>query len=176
MADLGLLNLCHVGIAVPSIEEFLASWGPLLGLAGAPVKEIEQPDGLVQLFGEPQGPSRSRIVMTRLADTAIELVQPVSGRTRTSAWLESRGPGIHHLAFWVQDLDHAVAALADHADVTYSPVSVVARGRGPLPVDPGFWLYAEPRTQATWCLELLDARRADVVRAAFGDHVVYPVA
>ncbi|MFG1949059.1 VOC family protein [Nonomuraea sp. NPDC048826] len=192
MTDLGLLNLCHVGIAVPSIEEFTRTWGALLNVPGWLVKEIEQPAGLLQLHGERQGPSRSRIAMARLADTAIELVEPLEGHTRTSAWLETRGPGIHHLAFWVADLDRAVAALADHADITYSPaarrspdspggpVSAVARGRGPLPLghqaqDPGFWLYAEPRgPQASWCLELLDARRADVVREAFGDHIVYP--
>ncbi|MDA0633420.1 VOC family protein [Nonomuraea sp. MCN248] len=186
MTDLGLLNLCHVGIAVPSIAEFTRSWGALLGVSGWLVQEIEQPAGLLQLHGERQGPSRSRIAMGRLADTAIELVEPLDGRTRTSAWLETRGPGIHHLAFWVADLDRAVAALADHADITYSPaartqpVSAVARGRGPLPLgtqapDPDFWLYAEPRGgQASWCLELLDARRADVVRATFGDHLVYP--
>ncbi|TXK40327.1 VOC family protein [Nonomuraea sp. C10] len=187
MTDLGLLGLCHVGIAVPSVAEFTRTWGTLLGVSDWLVTEIDQPAGLLQLHGERQGPSRSRIAMARLADTAIELVEPLEGRTRTSAWLETRGPGIHHLAFWVRDLDHAVAALADHADVTYSPaarlrpgpagtpVSAVARGSGPLPVDPGFWLYSESRdAQVPWCLELLDARRADVVRAAFGDHVVYP--
>ncbi|MEU8252087.1 VOC family protein [Nonomuraea sp. NPDC048916] len=185
----GIVGLCHIGFAVHSIEEFQRTWGALLGLDDWLVRDVNQPDGLLQLHGEIVGPASSRVAFARLADTAIELVEPHDGRTRTSAWLEERGPGIHHLAFWVDDLDRAVAALGDTAEVTYSPagrrpglaapVSAVARGHGALPLAPepapGFWAYTESRdARVPWCLELLDARSTDIVRAAFGDHLVYP--
>ncbi|GGO82758.1 VOC family protein [Nonomuraea cavernae] len=185
----GISGLCHIGFAVRDIEEFQRSWGAVLGIDDWLVREVNQPDGLLQLHGEILGPASSRVAFARLADTAIELVEPHDGRTRTSAWLDEHGPGIHHLAFWVDDLDLAVAALGDSAEVTYSPagrrpgtaprVSAVLRGHGTPPhapePAPGFWAYTEARAaRVPWCLELLDARRADVVRAAFGDHLVYP--
>ncbi|WP_433377912.1 VOC family protein [Streptosporangium sp. CA-115845] len=186
----GIVGLCHIGFAVHSIEEFRRTWGALLGIEDWLVRDVDHPDGLLQLHGEILGPSSSRVAFARLADTAIELVEPHRGRTRTSAWLEERGPGIHHLAFWVDDLDRAVAALGDGTEVSYSPagrrpdtmspMTAVVRGRGAMPLaptstGPGFWAYTESRdAQVPWCLELLDARSTDVVRAAFGDHLVYP--
>jgi hypothetical protein len=182
------VGLCHVGFAVRSIEEFTRTWGAVLGVGDWLVRDLSQDDGRLQLHGELVGPSRTRVAFARLADIAIELVEPRHGRTRTSAWLDERGPGIHHLAFWVEDLDRAVAALGDRAEVTYSPAGrrpgmgppaqAVARGRGapPVPSDgPGSWLYAEAGgAKVPWCVELLDVREADAVRAAFGDHLLYP--
>ncbi|WP_160330435.1 VOC family protein [Sphaerimonospora mesophila] len=190
MHDLGIVSLCHVGLAVRSIAEFRATWGALLGVEKWLVQKVEQPDGLLQLHGELLAGSRSTVAMARLGDIAIELVEPHQGRTRTSQWLDEHGPGIHHLAFWVEDLGRAIDALGERAEVSYSlaarrpgltpPWGAVVRGSGappvaPPPGGPGFWAYVEDRNaQVPWCLELLDAGSADTVRAIFGDHLVYP--
>ncbi|GIH06704.1 hypothetical protein Rhe02_47710 [Rhizocola hellebori] len=179
MTDLRLLGLSHIGFAVPSIEEFRGTWGALLGLSDWLVRDLPQSADRMQLRGQIQPAAFSRAAFTRLADTAIELVEPHSGNTRTSAWLAERGPGIHHLAFWVEDLPAAIAALGDQAEVSYSPIGVLtALTTGALPeiqLPEAFWAYTEHTgARVPWCLELLDVRGAATVRAAFGDYLLYP--
>lgn len=183
MAQLRLLGLSHVGFAVPDIDEFRATWGAALGISDWMVREVPQTPGAVQLRGHIQPAAFSRIAFARVADTAIELVEPREGTTRTSVWLDERGPGIHHLAFWVEDLPAAIRALGDQIEVSYSPVglhpdlAVLATGaEGANPVLPeGFWAYTEHTgARVPWCVELLDARGADIMRAAFGEYLRYP--
>lgn len=193
MTELRLLGLSHIGFAVRSIDEFRDTWGVLLGITDWLVRELPQPDGTLQLRGRVQPPAFSRAAFARLADTAIELVEPHTGHTRTSAWLAERGPGIHHLAFWVDDLPAAIAALGEQVEVSYSPVALLhpALGKptsgaltsgaltiGALPerlLPAAFWAYTEHTgARVPWCLELLDVRSAATVRAAFGDYLLYP--
>jgi len=49
-----------------------------------------------------------------LGDTQIELIEPVRGESLYTEFLESRGPGLHHLAFDVPDFDETVAALGEN--------------------------------------------------------------
>lgn len=182
MSELRLLGLSHIGFAVPSIDEFRKTWGAVLGITDWLVRDLAQPDGALQLRGEVQAPAFSRAAFARLADIAMELVEPHTGHTRTSAWLAERGPGIHHLAFWVDDLPAAVAALGERVEVSYSPIDLrpglAALTTGPVPeqlVPAAFWAYTEHTGAGVpWCLELLDVRGADIVRAAFGDYLLYP--
>jgi len=173
--DLGVIGLCHVGFAVRSIEDFQAGWGALMGIRDWLVVDLPQPADSLQLDGRVVGEAFSRAAFARFGDTAVELVEPHAGRTRTSAWLDEHGPGIHHVAVWVADIGRAIAALPDTAQVSYSPASLHPGTRTSAPSGTDFWAYVELRDpQVPWCLELLDARRADVVRARFGDHVAYP--
>jgi hypothetical protein len=50
---------------------------------------------------------------------SIELIQPVSGVTLYSKHLESRGPGIHHMGIYVDNLTKARKALAGRG---YRPI------------------------------------------------------
>ncbi len=179
MTDSRLLGLSHIGFAVPSIDEFRGSWGALLGITDWLVRDLPQPAGKLQLRGQVQPAAFSRAAFARLANTAIELVEPHTGDTRTSAWLAEHGPGIHHLAFWVGNLTEAIAALGERVEVSYSPIGVLAAftsGTVPEELLPdAFWAYTEHvGARVPWCLELLDVRGAGTVRAAFGDYLLYP--
>jgi catechol 2,3-dioxygenase-like lactoylglutathione lyase family enzyme len=44
------------------------------------------------------------------ADLQLELIQPVSGPTIHSEFLEAHGPGLHHVCFEVADIDAACTA------------------------------------------------------------------
>jgi methylmalonyl-CoA/ethylmalonyl-CoA epimerase len=183
-----LLGLSHVGFAVRDIDEFRATWGAVLGIEDWLVREVPQTPGTIQLRGQVQPAAFSRIAFARVADTAVELVEPHEGATRKSVWLDERGPGIHHLAFWVEDLPAAIRALGDRVAVTYSPVglhpdlAVLATGApaagleatgATLPA--GFWAYLEhTAARVPWCIELLDVRGADIMRATFGEYLRYP--
>jgi hypothetical protein len=42
----------------------------------------------------------------------VELIQPVAGPSIYHEWIERRGHGLHHLGFWVDSLEEAVASMA----------------------------------------------------------------
>jgi len=85
-------RLSHLGIAVSAHEDVLTFWRDLLGL---PVERIEHVDG--------DGVS---VAMLRLGagGGAVELLQPDPGENPVAKFLAKRGPGLHHVAFEVDDI------------------------------------------------------------------------
>jgi methylmalonyl-CoA/ethylmalonyl-CoA epimerase len=90
-------GLHHVAIAVVSLAEARAAYEGALGLsASAPEFVPDQKVNVLVLFAGTQ---------------RIELVEPASPDSPISKFLEARGPGIHHLAWKVDDCAAAIAAL-----------------------------------------------------------------
>ena len=50
-----------------------------------------------------------RIGRGNLGGLALELIQPLEGRSVYTEFLEEKGEGIHHLAFMVDDIDEEIA-------------------------------------------------------------------
>ncbi len=97
-ASLGLLHVDHIAVVTPSLAEGSA---PYLALGLTP----DGPDELVASQG----------VMVRaflLGDTLIELLEPQDQGSPLSAFLEKRGPGLHHIAFRVADLEAEIERLS----------------------------------------------------------------
>jgi methylmalonyl-CoA/ethylmalonyl-CoA epimerase len=93
-----ILGIHHIGVAVRNLEEAVSRWTELFGAGASPVEE--NPARGVRLaelrFGE--GP-------------AVELVTPLGEASPVARFLETRGEGIHHLAFEVDDIDASMAEL-----------------------------------------------------------------
>ena len=97
-ASLGLLHVDHVAVVTPSLDIGSA---PYLALGLKP----EGDDEAVASQG----------VMVRaflLGDTLIELLEPQDPASPLSAFLQKRGPGLHHIAFRVGDLEAEIARLS----------------------------------------------------------------
>ncbi|MFC1481509.1 methylmalonyl-CoA epimerase [Candidatus Neomarinimicrobiota bacterium] len=80
----------HVAVAVQSLDEPAQLFGQLLGLSSWRKEEIEDQQVITDIYNTGQG--------------KIELLLPTSGDSPISKFLEKRGPGIHHIAFQVDDL------------------------------------------------------------------------
>ncbi|MEX2503085.1 MAG: methylmalonyl-CoA epimerase [Trueperaceae bacterium] len=83
----------HVGIAVPDLD---AGAEPYRSLGLAVHEDEEVPDQNV------------RVRILRAGDGWIELLAPLHEDTPVARFLASRGPGLHHLAFRVPDVDAAL--------------------------------------------------------------------
>ena len=94
-----LRGLHHVAIAVPSLAEARAIWEGPLGMTGLPVEYV--PDQRVNVLVLFSGGQR------------IELVEPAHADSPVTKFLATRGPGIHHLAWRVDDLEAAIARLKE---------------------------------------------------------------
>lgn len=85
-------RLHHVGIAVRTLDEGGATWGDT-GI------------GLVEEGREDVLDARTRVAMFPAGDARVELLEPMGEDSPVGRFLATRGPGIHHLCFEVDDID-----------------------------------------------------------------------
>ncbi|HEX6988699.1 MAG TPA: methylmalonyl-CoA epimerase [Bacillota bacterium] len=86
----------HVGIAVADLEAALGVWSRVIP-GEARIEEVPE-----------QG---VRVAMLSLGTSKIELLEPSSPDSPVGRFLERRGPGMHHVAFRVDDIEAALAAV-----------------------------------------------------------------
>jgi methylmalonyl-CoA epimerase len=111
-----MAELDHIGIAVPDLAAALELWRPL---AGAPA----HPPELVPS-------NRVRVAFLTAGDSHIELLEPSEPGSPVAKFLDSRGPGVHHLAFRVPSVDRALEQVRAQGGRTVDQTSRPgARGR-----------------------------------------------
>ncbi len=89
----------HVGVAVEDLDEALATYERLFSA------HIEH-----EATVDEQG---VRAASLRIGDGRLELLEPLAGDTPVGRFLAKRGPGMHHVAYEVADLDATLAELTD---------------------------------------------------------------
>jgi methylmalonyl-CoA epimerase len=80
----------HIAILVKNIDASLLFWRDILGIEPSHVTDYPQ--------------EAARIAFLPLGEAEIELVQPVTANSGLSRFLESHGPGMHHLCLEVDDI------------------------------------------------------------------------
>jgi methylmalonyl-CoA/ethylmalonyl-CoA epimerase len=93
------MKIDHIGIATLQLDDALALWRDALGL------EIESTEDVTD-----QG---VRVAMLPVGETQIELLEPLSRDSPVGKFLEKRGPGIHHIAIRVSDINASLARLKE---------------------------------------------------------------
>jgi methylmalonyl-CoA/ethylmalonyl-CoA epimerase len=104
------IRLAHLGIAVPAHSEALVFWRDLLGLPLAHTEQVAS-DG-VTIAMLPLGAGVAGDGEPHAHGGSIELLQPDVGENPVRRFLDKRGPGLHHVALEVDDIDALVARLA----------------------------------------------------------------
>ena len=92
-------GLHHIAIAVKSLAEARPAWEGALGLA----------------CGEPEyvADQKVNVLVCYAGEQRIELVEPTALDSPITRFLETRGPGLHHVAFEVADCAAAIARLVE---------------------------------------------------------------
>ena len=88
----------HTGIAVADLDAALTFYGGVLGLP------LVHRETLVSQGVE--------AVLLDIGDAHLELIAPLDPGTSVARFLEQRGPGLHHLAYRVDDIEAALASLS----------------------------------------------------------------
>jgi methylmalonyl-CoA/ethylmalonyl-CoA epimerase len=88
----------HIGVAVPDLEEAIASYERLFGA-------VLEHRALI----EDQGVSAAAVLV---GDARIELLAPLGPDTPVGKFLAKRGPGMHHIAYEVDDVGAELRRLA----------------------------------------------------------------
>jgi len=90
------LSLDHLGIAVNGLEQAIAFYERI---------------GLQVAHRETVAGEKVHVAMLPAGDSRIELLEPSSPDSAVAKYLEKRGPGLHHVALRVPDLNAAVERL-----------------------------------------------------------------
>jgi len=93
-----LTRLDHVGIAVRDLEEAVTRYRRTLGLEPAH-REVVETQGVEE-------------VLFAVGEASIQLLGALGPDTPVGRFLERRGPGVHHVAYRVDDVAAALMHLA----------------------------------------------------------------
>ena len=89
------MKIDHIGIAVASIEEAASFYLRKMGL------EVEHREDVPE--------QKVRVAFLRAGETSIELLEPIGPDGAIARFISKRGPGLHHLAFAVSDINGEMA-------------------------------------------------------------------
>jgi methylmalonyl-CoA/ethylmalonyl-CoA epimerase len=87
----------HIGVAVEQIEPALALYGASFDLRLAH-REIVEEQGV-------------EAVLLDVGENHVELLAPLGADTPVGKFLAKNGPGLHHVAYQVEDIDSTLGAL-----------------------------------------------------------------
>lgn len=84
----------HIGIAVNSLEESIPYYEEVLGLECYAVEEVTD--------------QKVKTAFFMVGQTKIELLEATHKESPVAKFIEKKGPGIHHLAFAMEDVNRAL--------------------------------------------------------------------
>jgi methylmalonyl-CoA/ethylmalonyl-CoA epimerase len=84
----------HIGVAVDDLDAAVALYRDRLGMHEEHRERVED-------FGV-------EAVLLEIGDGHVELLFPLDADTGVGRFLESRGPGLHHVAYLTDDIDSAL--------------------------------------------------------------------
>ena len=137
--ELALKAVDQVSFAVKDIDETIESWSSMYGIGPWTFAE----NGGKDAKGRPW---KIRMAFAYLGPVQIELVQCTVGRIFQSRFLDTWGEGLHHLGFYVDDLDAQVEKL-------------VAKGAKLFVHDPGRFAYLDSGGPGGAIFELMQRPR-----------------
>jgi methylmalonyl-CoA epimerase len=89
----------HVGVATEDLDGAIALYEGTFGMPVAHRETVES-----------QG---VEAVLLDVGEGHVELLRPLGPETPVGKYLEKKGPGLHHVAYAVSDIDAALAKLRD---------------------------------------------------------------
>jgi methylmalonyl-CoA/ethylmalonyl-CoA epimerase len=92
-----LTKINHIGIAVKSLDDSLLFYRDNLGMEFMGIEEVAE--------------QKVRVAMLQVGESKIELLEPTADDSPVAKFIEKNGPGIHHLAYEVNDIEAAIARL-----------------------------------------------------------------
>lgn len=108
---IGSRVVTQIAVVVKDIEKSAKAYADVLGI---PVPKWELTDSVEKAqtlyLGQPSK-AQAKLAFIELQNVVIELIEPVGGPSTWRDFLETKGEGVHHIAFEVKDMDKRIAEL-----------------------------------------------------------------
>ena len=134
---MALLALDHVAVAVTNLDEALAHYRDVWELEPAQVERVAD-----------QGVDEA---MLELPGSSLQLIAPTSPESTVANFLAKRGPGLHHVAYAVADLDATLAHLRERGVALIDEHPRVGGGGARI-------AFVHPRANGGLLVELVERR------------------
>jgi methylmalonyl-CoA/ethylmalonyl-CoA epimerase len=110
----GIKQVGHVCVVVKDLQKAMKRYWDIFGIGPWQVI-IFQPPFLSNTTVRGKSEAYTmKVAIAQVGNLQWELIQPLTGPSVYKEFLEQKGEGVHHVAFEVEDYDHAVAALKKH--------------------------------------------------------------
>lgn len=96
---MNISHIEHIGIAVNSLEEVIPFYENTLGLKCYAVEEVAD--------------QKVKTAFFMVGQTKIELLESTDPDGPIGKFIEKKGPGVHHLAFAVDDVNKSLTELSE---------------------------------------------------------------
>lgn len=94
-----ITKIDHIGIAVSSLDEALKLYADVLGLKAKHIEVIAE--------------QKAKTAIIPVGETKIELIESTDPDGAVAKFIESRGEGLHHVAFEVSSIQDALGEMAN---------------------------------------------------------------
>ncbi|MCK9163700.1 MAG: methylmalonyl-CoA epimerase [Bacteroidales bacterium] len=84
----------HIGIAVSNLEEAIKYWENVMGLKCYNIEEVVD--------------QKVKTAFFKVGEVKIELLEATSPESPIAGFIEKKGPGVHHIAFAVDNVNEAL--------------------------------------------------------------------
>jgi methylmalonyl-CoA/ethylmalonyl-CoA epimerase len=103
VTGIGLRRIDHVGVAVADLDEAIAFYSRVFGMRCVHVETNEE-----------QGVREAMLAVGPTTDGGcVQLLAPLSAESTIAKFLDRNGPGVQQVAYTVDDIDAACAALRE---------------------------------------------------------------
>ncbi|GGD80479.1 methylmalonyl-CoA epimerase [Planktosalinus lacus] len=98
----------HIGIAVKNLEESNKTYAALLGTTHYKIEEVASEHVKTSFF--------------KVGESKIELLEALNPESPIAKFIEKRGEGIHHIAFYVDDINKELKRLKEEGFVALNEI------------------------------------------------------
>jgi catechol 2,3-dioxygenase-like lactoylglutathione lyase family enzyme len=106
-----MTSVDQVAVVVRDLDEAVRRYSETLGIAPWRVYTFT-PDWVHDMtFRGREQPYSARLALGQIGDMMYELIEPLEGPSTYQEFLDTRGEGLHHLGYVVDDLDAAIAEM-----------------------------------------------------------------
>ena len=109
--NLNLPPVYQLGYVVRDVEATCKHYQSIFGIGPFDIIDEVDMDGAI-LRGRPVN-TRIKVALGKSDKVEIEFIQPLQGKNPYTEFLETRGDGIHHLGFMVDDMEPWFKEFAD---------------------------------------------------------------
>jgi methylmalonyl-CoA/ethylmalonyl-CoA epimerase len=138
--------VCQVGLIVRDIERSMEVYSRVFGVPKPQCIVTDGPEvAHTRYRGEPTD-ARAKLAFFDMGQVTLELIEPIGGPSTWQVFLNERGEGVHHIAFFVKDTGQVVAFLEQN------DIAVIQQGD----YTGGRYTYVDSTSALGVILELLE--------------------
>lgn len=145
---LGSNLITQIGIVVKDIQKTILEYATFFDVSPPKITETNSVDTAHTEFRGKPSEARAKLAFFEFKNITIELIEPIGGPSTWQEFLDSKGEGVHHIAFHVKNSGKITGDLANRG------IDLVQKGdyRG------GCYKYLDASNSLKIILELLETK------------------